>query len=182
MHLGKLTLIEATRRLGVPGSIGAALAVGAVVFGLFGLLPAREELAKAQSALRQAAERKASPERPGEEKARSSQDTLKTFYESFPKEADAADALQQIYDAAQQNAIELPHGEYVMALDAKSGLVRYRITFPVTGSYQNIRGFINTALAVLPTLALEHVEFQRQKVGDPLLEARIRLTLLLLKQ
>jgi hypothetical protein len=178
----KLTWIEDAQRWGIPGAIGAALAVGALAFLLFAVLPSRQELERTQTALQQAAERKARPQRPGEDKVQAPQDALKAFYDSFPKESNAADALQQIYDAAKQNGIELPHGAYTMELDGKAGLVRYRITFPVTGSYQNIRGFINAALAALPTLALEHVDFQRQKVGDPLLEAKIRLSLLLLKQ
>ncbi|MGB0127431.1 MAG: hypothetical protein WBP72_07315 [Rhodocyclaceae bacterium] len=168
--------------MGIPGAMGAVLGAVAVAFLLSAVMPAERELAQTRLAVRQATERKAKPQEPGAAEVKSPQDQLKAFYEAFPKESAASDSLQQIYDAAKQHSISLPHGEYTLVMDDKAGLARYRITLPVTGSYQNIRGFINAALSASPTLALEHVDFQRQKVGDPELEAKIRFSLLLLKQ
>jgi hypothetical protein len=182
MRVSKLVLAETAQRLGIPGAVGAALAAAALGIFLSAVMPAERDLAQKRLAIQQANERKARTSEAALAEGQSPQTQLQAFYEAFPKESAAADSLQHIYQAAAENGIKLPHGEYTLAMDDKAGLARYRINLPVTGTYQSIRGFINAALTALPTLALEHVDFQRQKIGDTQLEAKIRFSLLLLKQ
>jgi hypothetical protein len=49
----------------------------------------------------------------------------------------------------------------------------------VRGEYRQIRHFLTATGAALPIVSLEQVQFERQKVGDPLIDARIRLVLYL---
>lgn len=182
MYASKLVLAETAQRLGIPGAVGAALGVAALGIFLAAVMPAERDLAQKRLAVQTAAERKARAAETAQAEAKSPQTQLQSFYESFPNESAAADSLQRIYQAAAEHGIKLPHGEYTMVMDDKAGLTRYRINLPVTGSYQSLRSFINSALAALPTLALEHVDFQRQKISDTQLEAKIRFSLLLLKQ
>jgi len=57
--------------------------------------------------------------------------------------------------------------------------VRFQITLPVKGEYLKIRKFLAALPTVLPIVALENVQFQRQKIADPVVEAKIRLVLYL---
>jgi Tfp pilus assembly protein PilO len=178
MRVNRLILAESVQYLGLPGVLGVGLLVLALAALFSVVMPAQKELERSRTA-QQRAEQMASAQAGGRSQPQTRADQLKTFFGAFPTEVEAADALQSIYDAASQNGVALPHGEYSRAVDDGTPLARYNITLPVVGSYEQIRGFIAAALAAVPTLALEHVDFQRQKIGDPQLEAKLRLTLFL---
>lgn len=178
MRVNRLVLSESVHYLGLPGLLGVGLLVLALA-ALFSLvMPAQKELKRGRIA-QQRAEQTARVQAGGSAKPQTRAGQLKTFYGAFPTEIAAADALQSIYDTANQNGVALPHGEYSMAVDDGTRLAHYNITLPVVGSYEQIRGFIAAALAAVPALALEHVDFQRQKIGDPQIEAKLRMTLFL---
>lgn len=180
MRANRLIVRESVQYLGLPGVLGVGLLVLALAALFSVVLPARKDLERSRMAQERRAEQAARVQAGGGAKPPQTRaDQLKTFYGAFPTEIAAADALQSIYDAANQNGVALPHGEYSMAVDHSSRLARYNITLPVLGSYEQIRGFIAAALAAVPALALEHVDFQRQKIGDSQLEAKLRMTLFL---
>lgn len=178
MRVNRLVLVESMHYLGLPGLLGVGLLVLALAALFSVVMPTQKDLERGRIA-QQRAEQTARVQAGGGKKPQTRADQLKTFYSAFPSEITAADALQGIYDTANQNGVALPHGEYSMAVDEGTRLARYNITLPVVGSYEQIRGFIAAALAAVPALALEHVDFQRQKIGDPQLEAKLRLTLFL---
>ena len=182
MRVNRLVLSESVHYLGLPGLLGVGLLLLALAALFSVVMPAQKELERSRLAQQQRAEQTARVQAGGSKKPQSRADQLKTFYSAFPTEIAAADALQSIYDTANQNGVALPHGEYSMAVDKDTRLARYNITLPVVGSYEQIRGFIAAALAAVPALALEHVDFQRQKIGDPQLEAKLRLTLFLARK
>ena len=62
---------------------------------------------------------------------------------------------------------------------SKGKLWRYEIVLPVHGTYPQVRVFLAQVLTKIPHLALQSVSFERQKVGDAMIEANIRLTLYL---
>ena len=51
------------------------------------------------------------------------------------------------------------------------------MTFPIRGSYTQIRQFVGEMLQEMPMLSLDTLRFERKKVGDTQLEAQLRLTL-----
>jgi len=61
--------------------------------------------------------------------------------------------------------------------DKVGKLVRYQMTLPVKGEYPQIRKFLTDLPGALPAVALENVQFERQKIADPNVEAKIRLVL-----
>ena len=181
MRVNRLVLSESLHYLGLPGLLGVGLLLLALAALFSAVMPAQTELERNRLA-QQRAQQTSRVQAGGSKKPQSRADQLKTFYSAFPTETAAADALQSLYDTANQNGVALPHGEYSMAVDKDTRLARYNITLPVVGSYEQIRGFIAAALAAVPALALEHVDFQRQKIGDPQLEAKLRLTLFLARK
>jgi hypothetical protein len=56
------------------------------------------------------------------------------------------------------------------------------MTLPVKGTYPQIRKYLAALIADMPALSLQQVQFKRQKVGDPFVDADIRLVLYLLEQ
>jgi Tfp pilus assembly protein PilO len=178
MRVSRLFIAESLQYLGLPGMLGIGLLLVALGALFSVVMPAHGELERGRLAQQQA-EQAARVQAAGSTKPQTRAEQLKTFFGAFPTEIAAADALQRIYDTADQNGVALPHGEYSMAVDDGTRLARYNIALPVVGSYEQIRGFIAAMLAAVPALALEHVDFQRQKIGDPRIEAKLRMTLFL---
>ena len=179
MRVSKLALAEIAQRLGLPGAFGAVLTTLALVFFFSAVMPAQRQLERGRRDVLQLNEQQRRIQAGLERKPETAADQLKVFYGMFPPEPAAAESLQKIYDAAAQNQITLPHGEYALADDPKADLLRYRITLPVRGTYEQVRAFIATALEAVPALALDDVDFQRQRVGETQVEGKVRMTLFL---
>ncbi len=105
------------------------------------------------------------------------EDPLARFYRTFPVTHAAVSSLGQIYRHAQARGLELERGEYRFVDDRAGRLVAYRADFPVKGSYVQIREFLAAILADLPFVALEEVAFERRRISDATIEAKVRLTL-----
>jgi Tfp pilus assembly protein PilO len=103
---------------------------------------------------------------------------LAEFY-GFFSTAGATVWLDKIYGAAAREGLVLEQGEYRSAPDKTGKLVRYQVTFPVKGSYLQVRRFIDGVLTDVPVAALEDVAFKREAVGSTSLEARVKFTLFL---
>jgi hypothetical protein len=182
LRLSRLVAAEFARSLGIPGVAGVVLLAAAAIFWLAGLAPAQHDLDRTAAELDQLRERSRRVEAGLEKKQETPADQLKSFYALFPTERQASESLQKIYQAAEKNQIVLPRGEYALTVDAKSNLAKYRITLPLRGTYEQIRGFIAAALEAVPTVSLDEIAFQRQKVGETNLEAKVRMTLFLSRQ
>jgi hypothetical protein len=50
---------------------------------------------------------------------------------------------------------------------------------PVTGSYSQVRTFLEQALEEVPVLALDQASLRRKRTADHLVEAEIRFTVFL---
>lgn len=103
---------------------------------------------------------------------------LAEFY-GFFSSSSATAWLDKIYGAAARQGLALEQGEYRSAPDKTGKLVRYQVTFPVKGSYVQVRKFIDAVLTEVPVAALEDVGFKREAVGSTSLEARVKFTLFL---
>jgi Tfp pilus assembly protein PilO len=101
---------------------------------------------------------------------------LEAFYRFFEREENAPEALAKLHGAALASGLTLRSGEYRL-VDSAQRLERYRITLPVSGSYAQIRAFVETALAEIPVLALDQVSFRRKSANEARIEADVVLTL-----
>lgn len=113
---------------------------------------------------------------------RSREEQLAQFYRLFPQDKDLPQTMEKIFNFALSHGIGLEQGEYKVTRDIEGGLVRFQMTFPVKGDYPRIRKYLTALLADIPTLSLQQVQFKRQKVGDAMVEANIKLVLFLLEQ
>ena len=74
--------------------------------------------------------------------------------------------------------MQLKQAEYHLDEKSKPRL-EYGMYFPVQGGYANIRQFVFRVLADHSAIALDQINFQRDKVNDSILKAEVRLTLFL---
>ena len=84
--------------------------------------------------------------------------------------------LERVYAVARESGLAIQQGEY--RLESRgSGLLSYRLTFPVRGTYGQIRQFVGTTLKDLPIASIDALRFERRRVGDTQLEGQVRLSI-----
>lgn len=166
-------LRSAVHRLGRAGGLGLALAAGAAAFYLSAVRPAQDELAalvlRASQVEKRGPAAVAAPVAPSDEMDR--------FIGFFPGFESTPGWLRTVYAVAEREKLELLQGTYKLSDDPVLGLAYYRILLPVRGHYPRIRRFVAGVLDEVPALALEGIVFQREKVADGAVEAKISLTL-----
>ena len=161
---------------GWPGAVGLGLAVFAAAFYWSWLKPEEARLELLQRASDRAGQQAAMAGLP---RPLATEEKLESFYQFFPRTNGVPDQLEKIYGVAEKQALRLDQGEYRAVRDGVGRLVRYQITLPVKGTYPQIRQFVGGVLVSIPSIALENIQFERQKIGDVAVEAKIKLTMYL---
>lgn len=154
-------------RLGWPGLLGAALALAAAATDLHfaAELDARNAALEAQIAqwrTRLAAQPVDLPA------------TESRALERLPGGNDLAPIVAMVHARARERRISLEQGEYVLQGGSAQQAARYRMLFPVRGSYPQLRGWAADVLSSRPDLALEEFSFRREQIGSETVEARVR--------
>lgn len=163
------------RSLGTAGVIGVALLAGCLAFYGAGVRPAEAEAQALRDSLAGAARNAPDKRlRPGD-----TAETLARFYGAFRAPADALGALEAVFAAAAREQVAIDVGEYRVARERGARLNRYRIAFPVKGTYVAVRRFVARALHEVPGLALEDLSMRRERIDAQVVDARVQLTLYL---
>lgn len=103
---------------------------------------------------------------------------LQEFDQLLPAHDHIPDTLQDIFRLADTEGLTLQRGDYKVEPDDQGGFVRYRMTLPVKGDAQAIYRFIRSALEAHKTLALDSIQFRRERIESRDVEARIQWELL----
>ena len=166
--------------LGRPGLLAVGLLLSLPPFYLAAVAPAqaRLEAARSSSLSLQEQIRHASRALEGDVLRTPSQQ-LAAFYRIFPQQNAAPQWLKKLVALANKHGLRLNEGEYKALPDKTGSLMRLQMVMPVQGDYRQIRRFLAAMPAEIPIIALEHVQFSRQSVADPNVEARTRLALYL---
>lgn len=178
----KLRQFFAMRRehvqLGVPGAIGVGAL--ALCLGLYVsiLQPAEQRRDAARLAATSLQKRMAQAGQDSNGRATPGEQ-LAAFYRIFPGEQDATDSVGKIAAIAKRHRLVLHQAEYKAERDKTGKLTRFQMNLPLKGEYRTLRRFLSDLHAEMPTVSLEQVQFERQKVGDPLVDARVRLMIYL---
>jgi hypothetical protein len=150
-----------TQGLGVAGVIGLGLCAFAVMFYFSAVLVLEEEQAQVLEELetsqllvqRGAPSPTTVPRTPSEQ--------LSDFYAVFPPAKAVPETLRKINQLAERQNLVLRAGNYHVTDDHAGRLVRYEVSFPITGPYPNVRQFMRTVLAEIPSVALDKVDVQK---------------------
>jgi hypothetical protein len=160
--------------LGWQGLVGVVLACGAIAAYFMLVRPEMTRVASLSAELARLTKRAPSTAAPAAQPT-SPRASQAEFYSLFPPSNRASQVLEKIVEAAEREGLKLEQGEYRFARDTGGELVQLHIALPVKGSYAQVRKFIAAALAAAPSLALEGVLLERDKIGDTVIEARIRM-------
>lgn len=176
----KLRLTFVIRRerlqLGLPGALGAgglALCLG-LYFSI--LQPAQQRRDAARLAASSLHKRIAQAG-PDSNQVAPLGEQLAAFYRLFPSEQDSTDSVGKIAAIAKRHGLVLQQAEYKTQRDKTGKLTRFQMNLPLKGEYQTIRRFLSDVNAEMETVSLEQVQFERQKVGDPMVDAKVRLVI-----
>jgi len=174
------------RALGWPGVLGIALLAMAAGLYLSLVEPTREQLRQTRQAATTLRQEILQADRDLKGEARTPAEQLAQFYRLFPDEKDLPIWLGKIFTAAQGQGLVLEQGEYKTSrtsLGTGGGdddrLLRYEISLPVKGEYPQIRRFLAGLAKDVPIAGLEHIQFERQKVGTAQVDCKIMLVLFL---
>jgi len=106
-------------------------------------------------------------------------DNLDTFYAALGPRRYAEQQVRTLFALAAKNGLSLSQGEYKTGYDRNARVSTYQVNLPVKGSYGAIWQFALGALRAIPFASLDDISFRRDAIGDPAVEARLRLTLYL---
>jgi hypothetical protein len=102
---------------------------------------------------------------------------LKLFQAYLLPHEDIPEVLRLLVGLAASEGLQLSKGEYKVVHDSRGGFVRYKMNLPLQGSAAKVEKFILSALAQHKTLALESVQFKRERIDAADVEARIEWVL-----
>lgn len=164
---------------GLPGAAAMLLFALCAAFGFFTLKPLQAHIVALRTEAKYLRAQSAGTRSQPEQKTLNPAEQLAEFYRFFPRQESASDWMATLYNAAAQQNLNLDQGEYRLAHDRDGKLTRYDIVLPVKGGYVQLRKFIAQALAEVPSLSLDGIAFNRQKIGDAAVDAQLRFTLYL---
>lgn len=169
-------------RLGREGIAGIGLLGVSLAFYLFALRPAALNVERLHAQIANLTRHEHTAPAQSRTDVKSPSDQLASYYGFFPPQTSTPDALAKIYQAARQQNIDLVEGKYRPKPERAGRLLRYQITLPVTGTYRQVREFLSLVLARIPNAALDDVVFERRKIGESSVEAKITLSLYLVRK
>jgi len=167
------------RRMGWPGVLAIGILAMCPAFYFSAIRPEQARLDTARHSAATLHERFALASKSLNGPVLSPEDQLAEFYRKFPVEGCSPQWLEKLVALAASRGLSLNDGEYKATRSKVGKLTRYQMTLPVNGEYPQIRKFLTDLPGALPAVALENVQFERQKIGDPNVEAKIKLVLYL---
>ena len=160
--------------LGAPGIIGIGLLLFSAGLYHSWIIPAQTEVA----AMEEKADRRQHRSAPQTVK-HGNQDPLAEFYDFFPLVGTGAEWLDKVYGLAEKQGLELPKGEYQLTVNAQDKLTSYQAMFPLKGTYQQLRAFIENVLNELPFASLDDLRLEKQRTADTAVDSQVKLTFFL---
>lgn len=89
------------------------------------------------------------------------------------------DLIKDLMSLGDKSGLELAKGEYRKEVDIAGGYFRYRITLPVEGKPDAVMGFVMSAVKQHRNLALETVNFHRERKDATVIQAQVNFVALM---
>ena len=99
------------------------------------------------------------------------------FGAAFPSALHRQDRLAAMLALAVEHQLEPKRSEFQLSLDRDLGLLRYSVTMPLSGSYEQLRDFIEAAQTDDPALGLDRLRLRRASAGATAIEADLTWSL-----
>jgi Tfp pilus assembly protein PilO len=172
-----LSVQRLVRRAGPTGILGVLLVLASLGLWLLLVEPESRRLTDALEQSLKLQARIRSSARQVQDLGETPEEQLSRFYGFFPGTSTVPDWLAKIEQAAVREHLVLEQGEYRVVRDRLGLITRYQIALPIRGSYPQVVNFVQRVLKDIPIAAVESLSFERQQIGDPQLDAKLRLTL-----
>lgn len=167
---------ELRSRLGDLALLSLALLAGGFLFFALVIRPLESRMALLDGKLGHGARQAAADStRSGTPAAK-----LAAFYAFFDRQEGQVDWLAKLYGTARGAGIELRTADYRL-IESNGRIARYEATLPLSGTYAQLRGFLENALDENPVLSLDQLTIRRKRINDANLEAEAVITIHLLK-
>ncbi len=163
--------------IGRLGVIGVALLIFSLVCFLSANSALHRELAGLQSDLAREQRDQAASRRAGTAVALDTQSLA--FINELPARAELPAITARIYGQASAVGIVLDRGSYDFHVTHSGRIVRAQMSFPVVGTYPNIRRFVTGTLTAIPGVAVDGLKVERKSIGAAEISAEIRFTVFL---
>lgn len=168
------TTLRRIPAIGMPSGIGLALLTTSSVLWFSTLAPLRHEVAR----LRDDVERREAAVRGGERSPASESEQARAFIRRLPTRNDLPIVLSAVVSEAKSAGLQLDRGDYEFAMARSGAIARYRLTLPVSGTYLQIRRFVDGTLALLPPVALEGLKLERDTIAVEQLQADVQFVVM----
>ena len=155
-------------RVGRSGLAGAAMSLFAAIFLFAAVLPQQREISALRAEIGETQRR--GPDLSPHLK-------LNRFLDNLPKRSELPSIAGKIFKLAQGAGVTLERGRYELTPLHSGHLARYRMTFPIKGSYPSIRQFIDSTLTAIPSAAVDGFRIERKAVGDANVDADLRFSI-----
>ncbi len=166
------------RELGLVGQLALALLALSFAVQQLALDPAQARARRLAEEL----ERHAGQAAPGGASAPLSS-KLDTFYAYLQRGEGTTDWLAKLYAIGKATGVELRSATYQTPAAAQTPRIeRYEMRLPVSGTYPQVREFIDRALAEIPVLSLDQMTVKRDERRDGVLQAELKMTLHMVKK
>lgn len=104
-------------------------------------------------------------------------DEWRSLQSQLPPRMQVDELVANIYRLAEAAQIDLHEAEFKEERFDNAAVLARHLNFSVGGNYFQVRQFLSSTLAEIPTLALEALSFQKSGAGGESLEVRISMTL-----
>jgi hypothetical protein len=160
-------LVFHLNRLGNSGVTGLGVALVSAIFVATAIIPQYRQLGELRRELALTQQRPVADATP--------QQRLSQFVQNLPARGELPKVVGQIFAIAAAAKVSLDKGRYELAPLKSGHLARYRMSFPIKGTYTSIRQFLDATLNALPAVSIEGLRIERKIVSDALVDADVRL-------
>ena len=164
----KLRPFDLRHQLGGPGMLALLVLAAALAFSILVVQPLE---AKGRNLAARLARTQVVP---GGDSS-SAAEQLGELYDYLAKPEQATDWLAKLYAIGHATGVELQSATY--ASEQAGRIERYQIVLPVSGSYAQMREFLDRALAEIPVLSLDQMTLKRESRRDGAVQAELKMTL-----
>ncbi|OGA78196.1 MAG: hypothetical protein A3G81_31245 [Betaproteobacteria bacterium RIFCSPLOWO2_12_FULL_65_14] len=159
------------------GGMGLAALVLLAAAGAFQLL-AVEPLEARNRVLEEKAAHQPARNRPGQ--AGSAAQKVAAVYDFLQKDEEITDWLAKLHGIGLATGVHLKSANYRNE-KTEGRIRRFEMVLPVSGSYAQIRDFLQRALVEIPVMSVDQMTLKRESRNDGAVQAELRLTLHIVK-
>ncbi|MDE2081233.1 MAG: hypothetical protein KGI90_07765 [Burkholderiales bacterium] len=168
-------LVREARGWGLPGIVGLMSLIAAAVLGGV-VVPGEQAGLRAEaSALHEARRHAALAAR--QRRALPAPDLWVQFRETFPGAGARNQRVAQLLTSAAAAGVQAQRSDLRVADEPALGLVRLRVLLPVTGTYADVRRFVDEALRGDPALSLDRLRLERRDTVSAELRGELQWSL-----